>query len=203
MIAVATRIIKSDANHNPAETLSFALTDFAQPERSTSQNKFERLSLVECGSTPTSNLKSANHPKTVELHSAIEAMKIAADQLQSHRDLVLDQARSETIKLGVAIAERLLRRTLDAQPEAILDLVRTSLDSVVCAETVRVNLHPADHQLVATHLDELNRDCSSKIQLEPDSKLSRGDCVVETSQGSIDGRLETIFQRISEELLDN
>ena len=237
MIAVTSRIIKTDSNrmsptdadfsshdvdapvrfirpshtasardlklNNSPETLPLALTDFAQQSQPSTQDKFERLKLVECSSTQSFDLQTTNHPKTAELQSAIESLNTAAAKLQSHRDHVLEQASSEAVKLGIAIAERLLRRTLNTRPESILELVNTSLDSVVCAETARVNLHPADYQLVATHLDDLSRDCSSNIQLAQDSKLARGDCVVETSQGTIDGRLETIFQRISEELLDD
>lgn len=198
MIAATARNLRQQ---NSATTRPFALTDFSQPTRSATPNSFERLKLVECCPAQSQSSKGVIPPKVIELQSAIDSLNAAAAKLLEHRERVLEQAQTETVKLGIAIAERLLRQTLNARPESVLDLIKTSLDSVICAETVRINLHPDDCDLVTNHFDELSRDCPPNIQLTAESKLSRGDCVIEASQGTIDGRLGTILQRISDELL--
>ena len=121
--------------------------------------------------------------------------------MQSHRDRILDQAQTETVKLGIAIAERLLRRTLAAQPDSIIDLVKTTLSWAVGTATVRVRLHPADCDVIETHAEDLHRECSADLQFVRDESLSRGDCLVESAQGVIDGRIETMLDRVTEELL--
>ena len=210
MSAVATRLIKSPARMLDSDSvcvpMPFALADFAthdaSPALSTTHARFERLKLVECQTTKTLATHPAIHQSSEELQTAITAMHAAATELQSHRDHILEQAQIESIKLGIAIAERLLRRTLNTQPESILDLVKTTLNWVVGTETVQIRLHPNDCGLIETYSDALARECSADIQLIADASLSRGDCLMETAQGTIDGRIETMLQRIAEELLD-
>ena len=189
--------------------MPFALADFATHAASpvsqtpgTTHARFERLKLVECHTTQTSATHPVVHQSSDELKTAITAIYAAATQLQSHRDHILEQAQFESVKLGIAIAERLLRRTLNTQPESILDLVKTTLNWVIDTETVRVRLHPNDCGFVEAHSDTLARECSADIQFVADASLNRGDCLVETAQGKIDGRIETMLQRIAEELLD-
>jgi flagellar assembly protein FliH len=90
---------------------------------------------------------------------------------------------------------------LATQPESVLDLVKTTLSWAVGAETVRLRLHPADCDFVETRSADLSRECTAETQFVRDETLSRGDCLVETAQGLIDGRIETILDRIADELL--
>jgi flagellar assembly protein FliH len=190
--------------------LPLALTDFGTHNMppvsqtpSATHERFERLKLVECHSPQTFATNAAARQKSDELQTAITALNAAASDLQSHRDRILEQGQIESVKLGIAIAERLLRQTLNVQPEAILDLVKTTLSWAVGAESIRVRLHPTDCELVEAQTAELTRECSANIQYLADTTLTRGDCLVETAQGTIDGRWETMLQRITEELLDD
>ncbi len=103
------------------------------------------------------------------------------------------------LSLAVRIAQQVLRTTLDAQPEKMLDLIRdiTHVDpdneSVL---TLRVN--PADLDLVQQYLESdagLNH-----WRLLSDVAVERGGCLAETALGNIDATLKTRWQRVTSAL---
>jgi flagellar assembly protein FliH len=100
------------------------------------------------------------------------------------------------IHLATRIAEQVLRTHLRDHPNQILELVQDVLQSAPqqgAALTLR--LHPEDLELVQTFLRQ-NPDLSH-YQLVADEHMSRGGCIVETPQGSIDATLETRWLRIT------
>ena len=191
-MTTAARIPKADLRNNAVRRV--CLSDLSETASSRFGSAiFEPLALPAALSP-----RRESHADT-RLQSALAALQTAADQLHAQRDHWLDQSQHEAVQLGVAIAERLLRRTLAVQPEAVLDLIRSALDWSVGADRLRVHLHPADAELVASATQPL--DANREIEFLPDNSLMRGDCVVETPNGQTDARLEITLQRIADELL--
>ena len=97
--------------------------------------------------------------------------------------------------LAMSIARQVLRSTLDAEPERILELVR----EVVHADgepqgLVQLRLHPEDVSLVEEYL---RADGSiSRWTLHADESVERGGCIVTTALGSIDATLQTRWERV-------
>lgn len=197
MTPLPYRLLKAHQLADAPPQSRFRLADLSEAPNVPS--RFEPLDLL-VRQSHSSREHSAENSDS--LRTVIESLANAATELQSQRDFILEQAQRETIKLGIAIAERLLRRTLSTQPDAVFDLVRATLNWTVGAATVRVRMHPADCDLIEPHLDSLSRDCSTKIELLRDDTLTQGDCVAETAHGIIDGRVGTMLDRIAEELLD-
>ncbi len=150
----------------------------------------------------TASVNSATSNNLSDSAAAVTALRAAADELRSQRDTWLEHCQHETVRLAIAIAERLLRRTLTTQPECVATLVRTALEATAGAQTVRLRLHPADVELLEPHLSSLGGEFSASVELVCDDTLSRGDCVAETTGGSADSRVTTILDRIAEELHD-
>ena len=192
MTAAIARLLKADHVSEAIPRQRVRLADLS--ETPTTPSRFELLDLTAPQSRPREN-------PTAEVHAALAALTTAAAELHAQRDHWLEQCQHATIRLGIAIAERLLRCTLAAQPEAVIELVRTALDWTVGAATVRVRLHPDDCDFVQSQAESLRRECSAEIEFVVDETLARGDCVSETTHGIIDGRVETLLDRIAEELL--
>ena len=198
MTVATARLLKAHDMVNEPTRTRVRLADLTKRAEPAATDRFERLNLIQ-GISP----QSSAHQKSDELQTAITSLNTVAADLLSHRDRILEQGQTESVKLGIAIAERLLRRTLATRQESILDLVKTTLSWVVGTETIRVRLHPADCDIVQSHSDDLHRGCSANIQFVRDETMSRGDSFVETAQGVVVGRVETMLERIAEELLDD
>ncbi|SHI19009.1 flagellar assembly protein FliH [Pollutimonas bauzanensis] len=103
------------------------------------------------------------------------------------------------ISLSIRIAEQVLRSTLDAHPEKILDLVRdiTHLDSSKEA-MLKLRVNPADLDLVDQYLQH---DIGvNHWRLLADESIERGGCLAETVLGNIDATLQTRWQRVTSTL---
>lgn len=188
-MTAATRILKADHNASARRVVLGDLSEILHSRFASSD--FEPLSLTTIEPPRTEPRAEA------QLQSALAALHSATQQLHAQRDCWLNQCQEETVRLGIAIAERLLRRTLTAHPEAVIDLVRSALECSVGADRVNIRLHPADTELVTS----LQSESSTKLDFVADDSLERGDCLIETSNGRIDARREVLTQRIAEELL--
>ncbi len=103
------------------------------------------------------------------------------------------------ISLSIRIAEQVLRSTLEAHPEKILDLVRdiTHLDTSKEA-ILKLRVHPDDLDLVDQYLQH---DISvSHWRLLADASVERGGCLAETVLGNIDATLQTRWERVTSAL---
>lgn len=190
----ATRIVKANPHNDAASRVCFA--DLSEVVES----RFEPSAFAPL--TLPTGLSSRCEPHTdSRLISTLAALQTAANQLQAQRDHWLDQSQHDAVRLGIAIAERLLRRTLAVQPEAVLDLIRSALDWSVGVDRLRVRLNPADAELLASESTTQPFEVNRQIEFLPDNSLTRGDCVVESANSQTDARLDVILQRIADELL--
>ncbi|MDA0834593.1 MAG: FliH/SctL family protein [Planctomycetota bacterium] len=107
------------------------------------------------------------------------------------------------VKLSVAIAERIIRRTIDADGEVSLEMIRETLQLASGQPEITVNIHPADIEGLGNEIEQIQRLISpvGPIHFIPDAKCSRGGCQIRTINGSIDARLETQLNRILDELI--
>ena len=139
-----------------------------------------------------------------QLATALPALQSAAAALHAERDQWLIRWESGAIRLGVAIAEKLLQRQLIARPDFATDMIADALRLAAGQPQLTIYLHPDD--LAAwgdrgTQIVQSLTACADTT-LIPDHQTARGGCRIETREGEIDARVETMLQRIAEELLD-
>ncbi len=182
------RVTFTELSNETNERARFQPLDF---NKATTSNVETPSLLAQCSDAETGSSLPAAHA----------ALQAALNELRTQRDRWLDQFQHEAVKLGIAIAERLLRRTLVVDPKATVDLMRTALGWAVGAEQVRIRCHPDDCDVIAQTAASQRSELPSDIAFVRDDTIARGGCVVETTQGVVDARLETMLDRIAEELL--
>lgn len=138
------------------------------------------------------------------LATTLPAMKAAAEALVIERDRWLAEWEETAVRLAAAIAERLVRRRLELNPDLARDMIKSALQLAAGAPQIKLRLHPDDAAILGEHASEVVRALAAcgDAQIVPESALARGSCVVETQHGTIDARLETLLERIVSELLE-
>lgn len=113
------------------------------------------------------------------------------DSLRLQGERLAAMARSDALELGFLVAQKILEMELKASPAPLFSLIRSALRRAGEDRVVSVRLHPADHEIVRGQLNEpLGPGLTvAEVKLEADPSLQRGDCVVETDFGTVDGRL--------------
>ena len=107
----------------------------------------------------------------------------------------VEEARPQLVALALRVAEKILRRRLDEQPDAIVPMVEEALEAARGYRgghlVVRVN--PADAPALEGFRQRLlERDGRWKsLEIAAIEGMARGGCRIETDFGTIDASVET------------
>ena len=140
----------------------------------------------------------------VQLETALPALRAAAEALQAERDRWLIRWEQTAVRVGVAIAEKLLKSQIATRPELASGMIADALRLAAGQPRVSVHLHPDDLAAWgerAPRIVESLTACADST-LIPDPLVARGGCRIQTLHGEIDARVETMLERLAEELIE-
>jgi flagellar biosynthesis/type III secretory pathway protein FliH len=123
-----------------------------------------------------------------------------ARELRDARRMLLEEAADQVVALAFAVARRVLRREVEADPEAALPIVRELLQRAAAGTEVTVRLSPRDHAILTAHDALPEASGLGGLHFRLDNSISPGGALVETSAGGLDGRLETQLELLEEAL---
>jgi len=128
-----------------------------------------------------------------------EAARLAAlaDRLDQSLSGIDHEVAEELMALAIELARQVVHRTLDEQPEAILDTIRAALQQLPQGHA-QIRLHPDDLALVREHMGEQLSHAGHRLQ--EDFGLQRGDCRIDAQGAQLDATLETRWRRVLESL---
>lgn len=106
------------------------------------------------------------------------------------------------LALALDVARQVVHRTLKAEPEWVLPLVRDLLNTEPALRgEPRLLLHPDDVALVKNSLGHEIEAAGWLVR--SDDTLARGGCRVQSANGELDGTLETRWKRVASVLREN
>lgn len=138
-----------------------------------------------------------------QLTTALPALEGAAAALQAERDRWLVRWEQTAVDLGIAIAEKLLHRQLACRPDFTTDMIAEALRLAAGQPQLTVYLHEEDLRAWGDRGAQIVQSLTgcADATLVADRQMTRGGCRIETRNGEIDARLETMLKRIAEELI--
>lgn len=109
---------------------------------------------------------------------------------------------NDVTALAFSLATRILHETITERRDAVLSLVKAALATVRESGVVTVRTHPSDVPILEASRTELcgNRAMTLTLHVEGDSSLSRGSCVVQSTNRLVDASLDTQLLRLGEVL---
>ncbi|MBX7102407.1 MAG: flagellar assembly protein FliH, partial [Myxococcaceae bacterium] len=121
----------------------------------------------------------------------------AVEHLRLHASKLAEQARADALEIGFLVARRILELELSTGPEPLFALVKSAVRKLGDARRVVLKLHPDDATQVETS-EARQRLGLTLLQVEvvPDGTLARGDCIVESDAGVVDGTLATRLEEL-------
>jgi flagellar assembly protein FliH len=97
------------------------------------------------------------------------------------------------VEIAFAAAARIVGEA-SVTPEGVRGVVREALRGARGKEGIVVRVAPADHRLLCTDGAARLGAEEAKVELAPDERVAGGGCIIETSGGTLDARLEVQFQ---------
>jgi len=109
------------------------------------------------------------------------------------RTKLLQELERDLIDLVVEMAQKVVGQELKTTPEAILAVVKATLEKAADQDDLVLRVHPQDYETLALHRIELLRSLEGVggIQLVRDPQITPGGCLLETRSGFLDARLES------------
>lgn len=147
------------------------------------------------------------------LHAAWSA---ALDEFAAQRQMLLNHAQADVLKLAALIAGRVVKRTIELDGRVIEDQLRAVLAAVTRPTELLLRVHPADLEVARKALPALVAafETVRGAELVADPALSRGSCIALSRAaagdhagagsgggGEIDASIETQLSRIIEAIL--
>jgi flagellar assembly protein FliH len=132
-------------------------------------------------------------PATAALQQAI--MAVQADVVER-----ADRLEAHAVDLGLFLAEKVLGAALAVQPDRVVETVRGALRGIVERERITILVSPEDLDLVRDSISDVLGSLGGveHCEVQAERRVGRGGCVVRTSDGDVDARVETKLQRARE-----
>ncbi|MET1247895.1 flagellar assembly protein FliH [Sporolactobacillus sp. STCC-11] len=125
------------------------------------------------------------------------------DQAKNYFNDSIKQAEPEILKLGMAVAEKIIGTSVALDEDKWFALVAKAVREVRDQETIKITVAPIHFDHLNQHrpeFDQLVQD--AKIFIYADSDFSDTDCTIETSFGKIDAGAASQLQVVKEKLTE-
>lgn len=109
---------------------------------------------------------------------------------------IVAAAEGELVALACRIAEKIIGRDLERDPELLVDICANAIENVRNARAMVVRVSPRDGALLREKRPKLMEliGRSVDIAIKDDPEVEPGGCVVQTEFGTIDAQLKTQFE---------
>lgn len=121
----------------------------------------------------------------------------------SVRDESMRHAEKELAGIAIAMAESIVREHIEADREAVVRQAQHAVQLFARATRVTIEVSADDAPLVAEAMPRLSAALpdGAAVSIVTRAGVARGGCVIRSSEGTVDARIETQFRRMREGLL--
>lgn len=135
-----------------------------------------------------------------------QMMKEAQEVLQEAyvaKDQIIQEAEPFLVELACGIAEKVIDKQLTVEPEHTLELIRQNLSRKREQGMIALCVAPEQFAFVQAAREELSLsiDSQAELQILPDATVKDKGCVIRSSFGSVDARIDTQLSEIKKELI--
>jgi len=135
-----------------------------------------------------------------EVRAAIDRLTATIVDVSATRADVIQRAESDTVRLAIEIARRVLHRELTVDANALGALTKAALQKLQSQEIHRVRVHPDQEKLVRASLQQTGR--GQGIEVIADPSLPPGGILFDIGRGALDASVGTQLDEIVRGLTD-
>lgn len=144
-------------------------------------------------------LMSAWNERVEALQSDISVL---IDSIASQRKVLWEQAEQEINAFVLEMAKKVVKVEIEQNKKVIGEMIRHSLRRVADKESIRIRVCPDELSAIRADRKDLLLvlDGARQLEIVDDRRIGRGGCVIETTAGTIDARIDTQFEQIADKL---
>jgi flagellar assembly protein FliH len=119
------------------------------------------------------------------------------------KQAVIQEAEPFVIELSLEIAKKVLQQELTTNQEALIQMIKVSLSGVYESDSLSICVAPEDFAFVQKQREQLLAVVNGQVEVKvfPDYSIQHGGCIIRTSSGSVDARIDVQLSEIKKTLL--
>ncbi|WP_211745948.1 FliH/SctL family protein [Paenibacillus sp. Marseille-Q4541] len=132
----------------------------------------------------------------------VEAQEVLNDAYEA-KEQIIQEAEPFLVELSSAIAEKIIDHELSTEPTLTIDLIRKNLARKREQGVITLCVSPKEFSFVQAAREELTFaiDSQAELKILPDASVKDKGCVIRSSFGSVDARIDTQLTEIKKELI--
>lgn len=145
----------------------------------------------------------AEQEMKLKIAEMMEEARAVLTEAYRARDVIIQEAEPFLVELSCDIAEKIVDKQLTIEPQFAMDLIRKNLARKREQGLISLCVSPGQFAFVNAAREELSLavDSQAELQILPDSTVKDQGCVIRSSFGSIDARIDTQLAEIKKELV--
>lgn len=133
----------------------------------------------------------------------LDGAKNLLEKAHEEKREIIASAEPFLVEVSVAIARKILAQELAADNAKVMGLVQEALARVRSRGAVTISANPEYYPVLLENRENLLNmlDSQSELIILPDHHMEGAGCLIETSMGSVDARIDTQLSEIKQALL--
>ena len=125
------------------------------------------------------------------------------EQAYQEKAAIIQEADPFVIELTMEIAKKVIQQELKTDPDALLHIIKQTLSSVYETDSISIGVAPEDFSFVQKQREQLLAMNNGQVEIKvfPDYSIQQGGCIIRTSSGSVDARIDVQLSEIKKVLL--
>ena len=186
---------------SPIDGDSFSLsnlTDSVAPVAAASVAPVEQLSAKQLEEAYARGRQEGLNAGEQRLESTTRALTQALEDVSRLRESLAQTGSQDMLRLVMAVAEQVIRRSVEVDPAVVLGIIENALQASVRADNYRIRINPADLEGVTKQKPLFLASISGlkNLSFEADASISPGGCHVDSELGDVDATIETQIESI-------
>lgn len=138
-----------------------------------------------------------------QISQMMEEAQTVLKQAYLMKEQIIQEAEPFLVELSCAIAEKVIDKQLTLESDYVIDLIKSNLLRKREQGVITLCVAPKYFSFVQAAREELGAaiDSQAELQIIPDSTVHDRGCVIRSSFGSVDARVDTQLTEIKKELI--
>lgn len=134
-----------------------------------------------------------------ELNQLTNALSTGLAEFEQQKRTLLARAETGLIELAIAIARRVCKLHIQADPSVAHANAHALVELVAHNQDLELRVNPAEHELLPIDVAELAREVEQlgHVKIVPDESVAPGGCRLHTRDGTIDANIDEQLDRIA------
>lgn len=137
-----------------------------------------------------------------EIESELKLLRSLIVGIEKVREEIYSNIESVVVEMAISIAKKIVYETGEHERDMVVAVAREAIKKASDREMLKIRVNPVDHEAINKSRTDLLKclDGIKSIIIEEDGSIQPGGCLIETNQGDVDGRIDSQFRVIEEEM---